>query len=84
MISDFEKQLSDKTSVGNEIEQLKKQLNDEKVKKIQAVNKLAEILNRKDISQKPGKKVSASELRKKEKEYRKLQQDLTQVSRVAR
>ena len=45
----------------------------------QAVNKLAEIMNRKDFSTKQGKKVHASELRKKEKECRKLQQELTQV-----
>ncbi len=47
----------------------------------QAVNKLAEIMNRKEFSQRTtnSKKVNASELRKKEKECRKLQQDLTQV-----
>ena len=45
-----------------------------------AVNKLHEIMNRKEFSGKQGKKVSASELRKKEKECRRLQQDLTQVS----
>ena len=48
---------------------------------LQAVNKLAEILNRKELSRKPGKKVNASELRKKEKDCRKLQQELTQVGR---
>ena len=42
------------------------------------MNKLAEIMNRKDFSKKDGKKVAASELRKKEKEFRKLQQDLKQ------
>jgi predicted RNase H-like nuclease (RuvC/YqgF family) len=44
------------------------------------VNKLAEIINRKDFqaSSKGGKKVSSSELRKKEKENRKIQQELTQ------
>ena len=35
-------------------------------------------MNRKDLSNKPGKKVSVSELRKKEKECRKLQLELTQ------
>ena len=43
----------------------------------QAVNKLAEIMNRKDFS-KTTKKVAASLLTKKDKECRKLQQDLTQ------
>ena len=44
------------------------------------MNKLAEIVNRKDFqaSNKGSKKVSSSELRKKEKENRKLQQELTQ------
>ena len=45
----------------------------------QAVNKLAEIMNRREFSNKPGKKVNASELRKKEKDCRKLQQELNQV-----
>ncbi|KAI0232790.1 hypothetical protein LSAT2_016895 [Lamellibrachia satsuma] len=62
----------------SEVEQLKKILEDEKMKKTQAVNKLAEVMNRRAFSEKPGKKVSASELRKKEKECRKLQQELNQ------
>ena len=36
-------------------------------------------MNRKDMSGKQGKRVSASEMRKKEKECRKLQQELTMV-----
>lgn len=60
-------------------EQLQKQLADERLKKIQAVNKLAEIMNRKELSGKQGKKVSSSELRRKEKECRKLEQELQQV-----
>jgi hypothetical protein len=47
------------------------------------VNKLAEIMNRKDLLSKDGKgknKVSSSDLRRKEKECRKLQQELTQVN----
>ena len=39
-------------------------------------------MNRKDFSTKQGKKVHASELRKKEKECRKLQQELTVVSSI--
>jgi hypothetical protein len=48
--------------------------------KMQAVNKLAEIMNRKDMSNTSRKnKVSSADLRKREKECRKLQQELTQV-----
>ena len=61
-------------------EQLNKQLADERLKKIQAVNKLAEIMNRKELSGKQSKKVSATELRRKEKECRKLEQELSTVS----
>ena len=60
-------------------EQLNKQLADERLKKIQAVNKLAEIMNRKELSGKQSKKVSATELRRKEKECRKLEQELSTV-----
>lgn len=74
---------ANKTS-GEELERLRKQLRQEQLLKMQAVNKLAEIMNRKDMSS--GKstasktKVSAAELRKREKECRKLQQELTQVT----
>lgn len=53
----------------------------EKLLKMQAVNKLAEIMNRKDmnISNKKQKQSSSADLRKKEKECRKLQQDLNLV-----
>lgn len=63
------------------IELLKKQLNQERILKSQAVNKLAEIMNRKEMSLVGVKKnkVSASDLRKKEKECRRLEQELTQV-----
>ena len=42
----------------------------------QAVNKLAEIMNRKDMKLDQKKKGSTADLRKKEKENRKLQADL--------
>ena len=45
----------------------------------QAVNKLAEIMNRKEFSQKQNKKASSADLKKKEKECRRLQQELTLV-----
>merc|ERR1719495_1815199 len=61
-----------------EIEKLEKQLREEKLKKDQAINKLAEMMMRKDLQPKPGsKKVSVDELRKKEKECRRLKHELT-------
>lgn len=66
----------------DELERLRKQLKQEQLLKAQAVNKLAEIMNRKDLSTAGGKgknKVSSADLRRKEKECRKLQQELTQV-----
>merc|ERR1719282_1387382 len=59
------------------IEKLEKQLREEKLKKDQAINKLAEMMMRKDLQPKPGqKKVSMEELRKKEKECRRLKHEL--------
>nr|XP_018901090.1 PREDICTED: rho-associated protein kinase 2 isoform X1 [Bemisia tabaci] len=64
---------------GDELEKLHKQLKTEQLLKAQAVNKLAEIMNRKGMSTTSNKiKVSTSVLKKKEKECRKLQQELTQ------
>ena len=61
-----------------EMDKLEKQLREEKLKKEQAVNKLAEMMMRKDLQPKPGsKKVSVDELRKKEKECRRLKHELT-------
>lgn len=62
-----------------ELEKLRKQLKQEQLLKAQAVNKLAEIMNRKDNTTKGKSKVSSADLRRKEKECRKLQQELTQV-----
>lgn len=56
-------------------ELLQRQLNQEKLLKLQAVNKLAEIMYRKDP--KKSNKENSYELRKREKENRKLQQNLT-------
>ncbi|XP_068083475.1 rho-associated protein kinase 2 [Anabrus simplex] len=63
-----------------ELERLRKQLKQEQILKAQAVNKLAEIMNRKDMSNtgRGKNKVSSADLRKREKECRKLQQELTQ------
>ena len=48
---------------------------------IKAVNKLAEIMNRKGVAPhtQRGRKVNESDMRKKEKECRKLEQELKQV-----
>lgn len=62
-----------------DLEKLRKQLKQEQLLKAQAVNKLAEIMNRKDNTTKGKSKVSSADLRRKEKECRKLQQELTQV-----
>lgn len=62
----------------DELDKLSKQLKQEQLLKMQAVNKLAEIMARREnlpASRKP--KASASDLRRKEKECRKLQQELT-------
>ncbi|XP_013412061.1 rho-associated protein kinase 2-like isoform X3 [Lingula anatina] len=78
LMEDVQNMQSDTSSTDTELAQLKKQYEEEKIKKIQAVNKLAEIMNRKEFAGggKKDKKVSATDLRKKEKECRKLQQDL--------
>lgn len=87
---DRSKQLNDLTSEMNgklesvkqeldghneKFELLQRQLNQEKLLKLQAVNKLAEIMYRKDP--KKSNKENSYELRKREKENRKLQQNLT-------
>lgn len=80
--SDIEKakKISDETD--SSTEQLKKQLQIERTLKSQAVNKLAEIVNRKDFVRENSKKRKApsDDLRKKEKENRKLHQELRAVS----
>ncbi|XP_076829136.1 rho-associated protein kinase 1 isoform X2 [Brachyhypopomus gauderio] len=55
-----------------------KMLNQERTLKTQAVNKLAEIMNRKDMKLDQRKRGSTTDLRKKEKENRKLQLELNQ------
>ena len=72
-----EESVDNKSEASVEIEKLKKSLDEEKLKKDQAINKLAEMMMRKDLQPKPGsKKVSVEELRKKEKEMRKLRHEL--------
>lgn len=62
-------------SQNEKYELLQRQFNQEKLLKLQAVNKLAEIMYRKDP--KKSNKENSYELRKREKECRKLQQNLT-------
>lgn len=67
----------------SEQDKLSKQLKQEQLLKMQAVNKLAEIMARKEnlpANRKP--KAAAIDLRKKEKECRKLQQELTMVRKM--
>ncbi|XP_045134142.1 rho-associated protein kinase 2-like [Portunus trituberculatus] len=62
----------------DKLDKLDRQLKTEQLLKMQAVNKLAEIMARREnlpANRKP--KASASDLRRKEKECRKLQQELT-------
>ncbi|KAF6028235.1 hypothetical protein EB796_013461 [Bugula neritina] len=66
-------------SINEELRELRKALQSERLFKVQAVDKLAEVMQRKEFSQKDkGRKVSSMELKKREKECRKLQQELTQ------
>ena len=70
----------DTNEMQEEMEKLKKAMHTEKMLKVQAINKLAEIVHRKDnLSRKDKKaesKASSAELRKREKENRKLQLEL--------
>jgi sensor histidine kinase regulating citrate/malate metabolism len=63
---------------------LRKELEREKMMKIEAINKLAEIMNRRDVSKKESTRGNATVLRKKEKECKKLQQELSSVSLFSR
>lgn len=75
------KQLQAKPASNEDLEKLKKNFLEERMKKEQAVNKLAEIMNRKEFRNQDKKRnhASAQELKKKEKECRKLQQELAMV-----
>merc|ERR1719394_576760 len=76
-----EESVDKKRENNEEIEKLEKQLREEKLKKDQAINKLAEMMMRKDLQPKPGsKKVSVEELRKKEKEKLKKDQAINKLA----
>lgn len=71
--------VAEKEEVANSVKaNYEKALNIERTLKTQAVNKLAEIMNRKDMKLDQKKKGSTTDLRKKEKENRKLQLELNQ------
>ncbi len=76
-----EQQQNDVSDNVDEVSKMRKLLDTERMLKQQAVNKLAEIMNRKDFLNKEDKKskskASSVELRKKEKENRRMQQELT-------
>ncbi|XP_029931276.1 rho-associated protein kinase 1 isoform X2 [Myripristis murdjan] len=74
-----EEYVAQKEEIANTIKaNYEKILNTERTLKTQAVNKLAEIMNRKDMKLDQKKKGSTADLRKKEKENRKLQLELNQ------
>ncbi|XP_028448589.1 rho-associated protein kinase 1 isoform X2 [Perca flavescens] len=74
-----EEYAAQKEEIANTIKaNYEKVLYTERTLKTQAVNKLAEIMNRKDMKLDQKKKGSTADLRKKEKENRKLQLELNQ------
>ncbi|XP_063903455.1 rho-associated protein kinase 2 isoform X2 [Zophobas morio] len=78
-LKQLQEEFNKKSGNNEEIEKLKSKLQTESLLKQQAVNKLHEILNRKDLKEIKGKsKISNADLRRKEKDLKKLQQELTQ------
>ncbi|XP_038622381.1 rho-associated protein kinase 1 [Tachyglossus aculeatus] len=75
--ADEEYRLKKEEEISNLKAAYEKHINTERTLKTQAVNKLAEIMNRKDFKI-DRKKANTQDLRKKEKENRKLQLDLNQ------
>ncbi|XP_012273946.1 rho-associated protein kinase 2 [Orussus abietinus] len=78
-LKELQDQLGKAQFNAEEIDRLSSKLKTEQLLKQQAVNKLAEIMNRKDLSSgsKTKNKASSADLRKKEKDCRRLQQELT-------
>ncbi|XP_070555597.1 rho-associated protein kinase 2-like isoform X2 [Ptychodera flava] len=74
-IDDNESLMGNKDEIENLKKDYEKQLYQEKTLKTQAINKLAEVMNRKDLSGKKNK-ISQSEFRKIEKQNKKIQQEL--------
>nr|XP_023019673.1 rho-associated protein kinase 1 [Leptinotarsa decemlineata] len=78
-LKQLQEELNKKYSNNEEVEKLIAKLNTESLLKQQAVNKLHEIMNRKDLREtgKGKSKVSNADLRRKEKDLKKLQQELS-------
>ncbi|ERL86089.1 hypothetical protein D910_03503 [Dendroctonus ponderosae] len=75
----LQEELNRTSDNNDEIEKLRAKLKTESLLKQTAINKLHEIMNRKDFKEKPSKtKVSSIDLRRKEKDLKKLQQELSQ------
>ena len=74
---DLKQAQKDGSEQSDEFEELKKALEVEKLKKKQAVNKLAEVIQRKPVNK--GNEGSYQDAKKKEKENRKLLAELKQV-----
>ncbi|XP_043288732.1 rho-associated protein kinase 2 isoform X2 [Venturia canescens] len=78
-VQELQDKLNKAQSNAEEIEKLSRKLKTEQLLKEQAISKLSQILNRKDITfgGKTKNKTSSADLRKKEKDCRRLQQELT-------
>ncbi|EEC13851.1 Rho-associated kinase, putative, partial [Ixodes scapularis] len=74
--SALEQERAERAAEAARQEQLQKQLHQERLLKQVAVNKLAEVMNRKDLAGKGGGKTN--DLRRRDRDVRKLQQELTQ------
>ena len=79
-LEEFEKAKNEDKEKDVVSDKFRKELERERMMKIEAINKLAEIMNRKDMSKKESNRGNAMVLRKKEKECKKLQQELSRVS----
>lgn len=78
-IKHLQEEINKQSGNNNEFDKLLSKLKTESLLKQQAVNKLHEIMNRKDIKEgKVKSKVSSADLRRKEKDLKKLQQELSQ------
>lgn len=78
-LQDDYQNMQQKSVPDNELDKIKKSLEEERMKKIQAVNKLAEIMNRKEFRNqgKNAKNANSDQsVKKKDRELRKLQQEL--------
>ncbi|XP_063414953.1 rho-associated protein kinase 1-like isoform X2 [Mytilus trossulus] len=78
-LQDDYQNMQQKSVPDNELDKIKKSLEEERMKKIQAVNKLAEIMNRKEFRTqgKNAKNANSDQsVKKKDRELRKLQQEL--------